>query len=292
MPGYTNYRSPTFRTRMFVFIGLLVTYLIAVMGYVNGSFFGENAKVARIEVEETSFKTSEILVPIRDINAGEAIRPELFRKEMRPQIGLSDKTVQSFDDILSTYARTKIPARQAFNLDMISNSRPATLMSARIPNGYRAVSIPVTATSSVEGWAQPGSEVDILWTTSATGETALRRIVERAVVLSAERRMQAGNPVEAPTTVTLLVSKYDAQKIQLARSAGTISLTLRGVDELEGDNSKSKVTLNDLRGKSDAGTNSGTFTIAGETFSLDTLREGSSLVAPEPVQEEETLEFP
>jgi pilus assembly protein CpaB len=134
---------------------------------------------------------------------------------------------------------------------MVTNVRPITAISSKIPEGYRAVTIPVDQTTGVEGWAKPGVKVDVSWTSVRDGRSLVTTIVYNAEVLSAGGS-PSSNPNEPPsaaTTVTLLVTDADAGKIHLAQTNGKVSLSLRGDNDSGSPRPPSRVlTLEDLYG--------------------------------------------
>lgn len=118
-----------------------------------------------------------------------------------------------------------------------------------IPSGYRAISVPIDSSSSIEGWGQPGTDVDVLWTYDLGGEKKVASIAHRAKVLSAEREVssvEAGRPLT--NVITLMVPEADANKIQLAKESGKLSLTLRAEAERG-----AALTVSDLSARAIAG---------------------------------------
>ncbi len=102
-------------------------------------------------------------------------------------------------------------------------------MSASIPQGKRAISIQVNEIVGVAGYIHPGSKVDVLVNMRENNDKAVSKIVlEKILVLAVaqdDRRDQAKPKVVS--TVTLEVDPQQAEKIDLARNIGTLSLTLR-----------------------------------------------------------------
>ena len=260
------------RVKMLVFFFAFAALFMATIVYLamNSETKEEQARTVVVE-KEPDVKMVEVLVPIRDVAAGDALQPAMFRKESRPQISVTKGMIRDFEQLKGHYARSLIVQGQPLHEDYITSVRPTTALSASIPAGFRAVTIRVDATSSVEGWARPGSIVDIMWTSRVRGQQTVKTIVENAKVLSAERQINAnqtpGAPV--PSTVTLLVTKEDAQKIQLASSAGSLSLVLRGDNDTDGGPGKNAVTLNDLIGASGPGEirgSDGTLIVGGQKY--------------------------
>lgn len=195
----------------------------------------------------------EVLVPKATIDAGRQLEPRMFMSVRRPKLGVSEGTITSFDQVRGQFAKAAIPANQALHRDYVTAVRPPNQVAASIPFGHRAVTINVSATSGVEGWAQAGAHVDVMWVSSVLGEKAANTIVRNVRVLSAERKLEAPSKISStadiPTTVTLLASDKDAQKISLASSSGSLILLLRGSEEQNGERSNGggPITLRDLR---------------------------------------------
>ncbi|NMC61904.1 MAG: Flp pilus assembly protein CpaB [SAR324 cluster bacterium] len=140
--------------------------------------------------------------------------------------------IRDLSSIRNQYASTQLSADTVVLKEQLSTTSPINVITSRIPEGFRAVSIPVDAESGVEGWARPGARVDVVWSTEHRGRKLVTTIVENAEVLSAERSTetdtatQMGQPL--PSHITLLVSLKDAQRIHLAKASGALSLNLRG----------------------------------------------------------------
>jgi pilus assembly protein CpaB len=100
-----------------------------------------------------------------------------------------------------------------------------------IPPGMRAVSVRVNDTTSVSGFVQPGTRVDVMLTGNPQGssEEQTTTVLENVAVIATGQRLErnsAGEAQSAPV-VTLLVSPDDAQRLTLASSQGHIQLALR-----------------------------------------------------------------
>src|SRR5690606_9537271 len=104
----------------------------------------------------------------------------------------------------------------------------------------RAVTVPVSAQSSVAGFVFPGDRIDLVLTQSVSGggegdplrvsETILRNLR----VLATDQRMDAmgddGKPVvRTYSNVTLEVTPKIAEKIAVAQTVGSLSLSLRSI---------------------------------------------------------------
>ena len=107
--------------------------------------------------------------------------------------------------------------------------------SAVVPEGKRAITVRVNDVVGVAGFALPGNYVDIMVNTEAAGadrsnedrmisKIVLERILVLAVAQEANRDETKPRVVNA---VTLEVTPEQAERLDLARSVGNLSLVLR-----------------------------------------------------------------
>ena len=194
----------------------------------------------------------DVLVPVREVEAGSELRPELFRRESRPVAAIGPRTIRTVEELHGHYARAVLLPGQPLHRDVMTSVKPASPITAAIPAGYRAVAISVDAKSSVEGWARPGAKVDVTWASSIRGQAGVSVIVQNARILSAERDVETHNASgkAIPATVTLLVPADDASRIQLASSTGTLNLSLRGDSDRGRGGPLRSLTTSDLLGGS------------------------------------------
>lgn len=189
------------------------------------------------KIEQAPLEMVDVLVPIQKIEGGQPLEPILFRKEKRPKVAVSDRMIRDFEQIKGFFARSTIYPDQPLVNDYITQIRPVNSITASIPLGFRAVTFVVNATTSVEGWARAGARVDVAMISQVRGVQTITVIVQNAKIISADRQVEGAPPnpdaPPVPTTVTLLVSAKDAQKISLAQTLGPLSLHLRGDNDGE-----------------------------------------------------------
>lgn len=199
-----------------------------------------------------------VIVPIQSIQAGTRLSANLFRTVSVPSREVSYDMIRSASEVDGLYARTAIMPETPFTRQVTSALKPMADLTNDIPAGFRAVSIRVDAQTSVEGWVDPGTRVDVVWTSKIGGKQVISVIAENAKVLSKERSAQpsakAGvfaKPI--PSTVTLLVPIDAAKRIQLASVSGSLSLSLRGYGDTK-STAGGAISTDDLVGITDDGT--------------------------------------
>lgn len=109
-------------------------------------------------------------------------------------------------------------------------------IAATIEEGKRAVAVRVDSFSGAGELIGPQDHVDVLFTKPGKmSEAVTLTILQDVKVLSAGLRVRAGEKADpkAPKipVVTLLVTPEDAQKLELAKNQGRISLVLRNPGE-------------------------------------------------------------
>jgi len=121
----------------------------------------------------------------------------------------------------------------------VSGNGGKSSLSSVIEADKRAMTIHVNDATGVAGFVQPGDHVDVLLThtdgppgaaanapMSAKIEVLLQDVLVRAIDQDINVRKDAATSIKA---VTVEVSPRDAQKLTLAESIGTLSLTLRNM---------------------------------------------------------------
>lgn len=176
---------------------------------------------------------TDVLVPLKDIKSGSELDPSYFGVESRSSQGILSSPIKDMKDITGKYAASDIKAGQPLFSENVAEKRPSTIVKFSVPAGYRVVTIPVDATSNVEGWARPGTQVDVAWVGKQDGEPVAKVVVEGASVVSFNQATAGndGTNHEPQRVMSLLVTKDDALKLHLAHGSGRLVATLgTGID--------------------------------------------------------------
>ena len=235
-----------FLSFFFLLLFAALTYRILVR---SSSTTTNPAAAVVIREDAPELAMANVVVPLRKVDSGQKLIPAMFKLEKRPAVGLDYGVLNDIEMVQGYYSSTILLPGQPVALAAVSKSKPISVVSAKIPPGFRAVTIRVNATSAVEGWARPGSRVDVDWLSQVNGQQGVTTIVHNAEVLSANRQsaVNPNNPeVAIPTTVTLLVTARDAKAIKLAQSAGALELVLRGDNDTGKVEEGGSITVSDL----------------------------------------------
>ena len=141
--------------------------------------------------------------------------------------------------LLGTVVRYPVTAGQPVTQGALVAPGDRGFLAAALGPGMRAVTIPVSAKTGVGGFVFPGDRVDLMLTQSVKGreglplkasETILRNIRVLATDQSTESETIEGKTVvRAFRTVTIEVTPRIAEKVAVAQTIGTLSLSLRSL---------------------------------------------------------------
>lgn len=223
--------------------GLVAVILVLVVTLVFVSQQGSDTDSAStdsnaVAMPQPASNSVDILIANQRIEASTSLMPFMFSDQPVHQDRIPEGAVLARDreTVVGKYSKNLINANLPLIREDISDVKPISAVTGSIPPGFRAVTITVDARSGVEGWAQPNTRVDVLWTyVDDGGRKKVATIVHFSKILSvggatgADGRAPTG--AAEGTTITLLVSEMDAKKIELARSTGILSLSLVGERE-------------------------------------------------------------
>jgi pilus assembly protein CpaB len=128
-------------------------------------------------------------------------------------------------------------------------------LTAKIPDGMRAVAVVTNELNNVSGFLFPGSHVDVLVSFHPDGSTnaITTTVLQNVEVLSTGEKLQPdpnGKPQNVKV-VTVLLAPEDAQKLLLASNQGTVQFVLRNASD-QAQPTTRPVDMRDLQGLSHA----------------------------------------
>ncbi|WP_166829184.1 Flp pilus assembly protein CpaB [Thalassoroseus pseudoceratinae] len=160
--------------------------------------------------------------------------PEQFTKSKYAGMPYMRSVTQIEDRVL----RTDMKQGEAFLTSNFYPDGSGPGIADRLEEGYRAVTVPIEDVGAVEGFARPGSYVDVLFRSEVTEDRpeVTVTLLERIQVLSVNRNIIAEKSVDVENDgrVTLAVTPMQAKVLKVVEGRGQLSLTLRNPnDELD-----------------------------------------------------------
>ena len=212
------------------------TRAIVMMGVAVAVAIGAVVVAAQWINAQASGNTNKVAVAKADISLGGRVTPELVSMVDWPA---SSVPPGAFTD--GKLLETRVARASMLRGEPIMESKlapPGTTggLSAVVADGKRAMTVRVNDVVGVAGFALPGNFVDILVNTQEEGtksngnkEKPISKIVlERILVLAiAQESSRDETKPKVVNAVTLELTPIQAEKLDLARSVGTLSLVLR-----------------------------------------------------------------
>ena len=149
-----------------------------------------------------------------------------------------DGSITQASDAIGRIVLYPVADKEPIRGPMLAAPGASAGLTAKIPDGMRAVAVETNDVSNVSGFLFPGCHVDVLVTfrPEAGRESMTATVLQNTQVLSTGEKLQAdpsGKP-ESVRQVTLLLTPDQAEKMVLAANQGTVQLALRnGTDQAQ-----------------------------------------------------------
>lgn len=185
---------------------------------------------ARWMGQQAASDKTTVLVASRDMELGQAITPTMLQSVPWPKGAVP---AGAFDDpkkLEGRVVRISIFKGEPVLAPKLAPEGTKAGLDSVIKAGHRAITVKVNEVVGVAGFLAPGSFVDLLVNFRDEHDKPMSRVVlERIMVLAIAQEAQ--RPDESKprvvNAVTLEVTPEQAEKIDLARNIGTLSLILR-----------------------------------------------------------------
>lgn len=201
--------------------------------------------------QQASGDRTQVLVATRDLDLGQAVTPVMLQAIAWPS---GNVPAGAFTDVKQLEGR--VVRNTIFQGEPVLEPKLAPVgtkagLDSIIKPGHRAITVKVNEVIGVAGFLAPGSFVDLLVNIRDDRDNAISRVVlERIMVLAVaqEARRPDETRPRVVNAVTLEVTPEQAEKIDLARNVGTLSLMLRNQVDVEDSTSTAGIRREDLFG--------------------------------------------
>jgi pilus assembly protein CpaB len=184
-------------------------------------------------------KTAKVVAAARDLPPGTRLTKQDVRIITVIEKDRPAGALEAPAEVIGRALVYPVNANEAITAGRLSSVGGAEGAAAIIEPGKRAISVPYTDVAGASGLIEAKSRVDVLFTRTGNAVEAMTvTVLEDIEVLSVGRNIQATSATSAQKgtpapgggqnrTVTLIVNPEQAQKIELAKNQGRISLSLR-----------------------------------------------------------------
>ena len=197
--------------------------------------FGAVFVAARWINGQASASTGKVAVALVDISLGARLSPDMVRMVDWPSNAMPPGAITEAKLVDTRVARASIQRGEPVMEGKLAPPGTQGGLSAVVADGKRAMTVRVNDVVGVAGFALPGNFVDILVNTQEQGvkdnnrdQTISKIVLERILVLAiAQESSRDETKPKVVNAVTLELTPVQAEKLDLARSVGTLSLVLR-----------------------------------------------------------------
>ncbi|MBJ7309507.1 Flp pilus assembly protein CpaB [Rugamonas sp. CCM 8940] len=176
----------------------------------------------------------QIVVAAADVNLGQRLGPDMLKLAEWPADSLPPGALLNVRKLQGRVLKSSVLRGEPLSEAKLAPVGTLGGLSALISEGRRAITVRVNDVVGVAGFALPGNFVDIIVHTQSEAvgggrDQAISKIVlERILVLAVAQEVSRDDTKpRVVNAVTLEVTPEQAEKLDLARSVGTLSLALR-----------------------------------------------------------------
>jgi len=225
---------------------LLVAALVVAIGTAlaaRSMFAGASAPQAQAaaapQVQGPKVLVAKRALPVGTIITADAVGYQQWPQELVQDAYFVDGEAD-MSKLLGTVVRYAVTAGEPVTQGSLVAPGDRGFLAAALGPGMRAITVPVTGPTGVGGFVFPGDRVDVMLTQSVSGESgpelkATETILRNLRVLATDQSTDSSAGEDGKTvvrefsTVTLEVTPRIAEKIAVAQTIGTISLSLRSI---------------------------------------------------------------
>jgi pilus assembly protein CpaB len=206
----------------------LAMLILSVVIGLGAAFFG-----AGWLSQQTAMASNKVVVAAVDVDLGSRLNPQMLNEVEWPSGSVPSGAFRDIKTLQDRVAKTSIMRGEAILEAKLAPVGTKGGLSAVIGEGKRAITVKVNEVIGVAGFALPGNYVDVLVNTQQDGQGADAKqiskiVLEHMLVLAvAQEASRDDTKPKVVNAVTLEVTPEEAEKLDLARSVGTLSLVLR-----------------------------------------------------------------
>lgn len=183
-------------------------------------------------IHTSSSALTPVAVARDDINLGQPLNVNMVRIVNWPSSSVPPGSFTDMKNLDGRVLRTSLARGEPVLESKLAPIGTKGGLSAVIDKGDRAITVRVNDVVGVAGFALPGNYVDVIVNTQEPGkgdqQSISKIVLEKILVLAVAQQVSRDDTQpKVVNAVTLQVSPDQAEKLDLARSVGTLSLVLR-----------------------------------------------------------------
>ena len=234
------------KKKLVLLIGALVVAIGSAL-MVRSMFAGAGApqaEAAPAVKEGPRVLVAQRALPLGTIITADALQFQEWPEELVQNAYFIDGETD-LNALLGTVVRYPITAGEPVTQGVLVSPGDRGFLAAALSPGMRAVTVPVSAKTAVAGFVFPGDRVDLMLTQTVSNEdgqtlkateTIIRNLRVLATDKNTEQLTKEGKTVVRTfRNITFEVTPRIAEKLSVAQTLGTLSLSLRSIADSEAD---------------------------------------------------------
>ena len=237
--------------------GTLAVAVVAILLALTGAFavrqFLEQRETAQADSVQSEAEVVTIPVAVTDLDQGRIIRESDFapismsREEFSKSKFAGATFIDNVDHLTGRVLRESVKSGSTVGPVQLYSEGTGPMVTEKLPAGMRAVTVKVNGSGFADGFASPGTFVDVLFR-STPSESGSSNIVETTITALTEIEVLAVDVTRYPTSqpeiaksaagtqteearVTFAVLPSEATMLKALEDRGEISLALRSLLE-------------------------------------------------------------
>ncbi|HGL6714842.1 Flp pilus assembly protein CpaB [Burkholderia contaminans] len=184
-------------------------------------------------MQTSTSSVTPVAVAAADLNLGEPLGPNQIRMVSWPSGSVPTGAFTDTKALEGRVVRTSLSRDEPVIESKLAPVGTKGGLSAVIADGSRAITVRVNDVVGVAGFALPGNYVDVIVNTQeqqgkTDGQSISKIVLEHILVLAVAQQVSRDDTApKVVNAVTLEVTPDQAERLDLARSVGTLSLVLR-----------------------------------------------------------------
>lgn len=178
--------------------------------------------------------SNKVVVAAVDIELGSKINPQMLTTTDWPSVSMPPGAFKDIKELQDRVVKVSVLRGDAVLERKLAPAGTQGGLSAVIADGKRAMTVRVNDVVGVAGFALPGNYVDVMVNAqqdkgkSEESKQISKTVLEHVLVLAvAQESGRDDTKPKVVSAVTLELTLEDSEKLDLARSVGTLSLVLR-----------------------------------------------------------------
>ncbi|WP_291854288.1 Flp pilus assembly protein CpaB [Bradyrhizobium sp.] len=240
----------------------IVVLTIAVGAGGIAAYLASGSDQAAPAAPAAQMQTVEILVAKSDIGLGQSVKSDDMQWQSWPASTASNNFISraskpdAVKEITGTIARAPFIAGEPIREQKLVRADGSGFMAAILPRGFRAISTEISPETGAGGFILPNDRVDVILSKREKNpDRAGADVVSSEIIMTNIRvlaidqapKEKDGSSTIVGKTATLEVKPEQAETLARSRQAGTISLALRSIVDV---NAIEKVEEQIKRGES------------------------------------------